>query len=605
ALKITKALNPVARILVDENLQKTLKNEGRSPTSKNKGFSITETTLLVLADLDDPDQVQQALQVVLDDYLNTNQTQKLVEHIQAGNPAETFGTVKPESKPKVNHSASHASESPAGEGHQTPTHPHSSPINNSEISPTAEVIGDNPAKAEAPSETDKALWQSILGISFIKQLKKKVQKGEPLTRSEKTFAFLYRFYESFLKPAGKLLKKGFHWGWDKWRNIGGKKYQTLFEIVGFLLIASFLTWSVITVVHTILIPVHWIERKIETVFHHVDTTPAQTAAQTTSANGNNNGQLAQSNLAPQHSFPLTSNSKKQAPVSSVPIAVTAWNPSDESQADLDFEIAAVSKQTRIKPFAFEPNILDAAIAGQRLQDLQDPDKYTLRRGRETDKVLGVNLLSTNLVVSFKSSDALGGFVDGSNKTSFYWEDVKTIHVNQLVSAGVTLYQCGVIADGMKEPFTLQCPRAEDLKHLISALEFWIKTSQGHYAPLTGMPYLNQGLVLNNDCVVDKLWADSPAWNAVSYIETAQPNRVAQLEASQQVKAGVALGDHLWSIGKVTPEKQERNDLEAGLQTLPVTFFVVPHAEWEKAMTARNQNRANSFRPKLKKVVLSL
>jgi hypothetical protein len=52
--------------------------------------------------------------------------------------------------------------------------------------------------------------------------------------------------------------------------------------------------------------------------------------------------------------------------------------------------------------------------------------------------------------------------------------------------------------------------------------------------LAGTHYLHQGLVLNNDRVMEKLWADSPAANAVSSMETAQPNHVAQLVASQQV-----------------------------------------------------------------------
>jgi hypothetical protein len=81
ALRITKTLNPTARALVQENLQKTLKNGDYNVITKNKAFSITEQTLLVLADLEDPGQVQQALQVILDDYLTADQAKKLVEHI--------------------------------------------------------------------------------------------------------------------------------------------------------------------------------------------------------------------------------------------------------------------------------------------------------------------------------------------------------------------------------------------------------------------------------------------------------------------------------------------------------------------------------------------
>jgi hypothetical protein len=104
--------------------------------------------------------------------------------------------------------------------------------------------------------------------------------------------------------------------------------------------------------------------------------------------------------------------------------------------------------------------------------------------------------------------------------------------------------------------SLQCSGPEDSEQLVSTLQYFIRSSRlAHDTAMGGMPYLYQGLVLNNDGVVEKLWADSPAWNAVSDIETAQPNRVAQLGASQQVKAAVTLGDHLWSIGKVTSEKK--------------------------------------------------
>jgi hypothetical protein len=96
-----------------------------------------------------------------------------------------------------------------------------------------------------------------------------------------------------------------------------------------------------------------------------------------------------------------------------------------------------------------------------------------------------------------------------------------------------------------------------------------------------MPYPSQGLVLNNDGVVDKLWAESP-----------------------MDKAGMALGDHLWSIGKVTSEKQSRSDLEVGLRSLPVTFFYATASEWDRALHDRNPAQTNSIRPKLRKVILT-
>jgi hypothetical protein len=56
-------------------------------------------------------------------------------------------------------------------------------------------------------------------------------------------------------------------------------------------------------------------------------------------------------------------------------------------------------------------------------------------------------------------------------------------------------------------------------------------------------------------------------NAVSPMKTAQPNHVAQPEASQQVKAGVDLGDMVWSVDKNAGLPPERKKLEAQLGIL--------------------------------------
>jgi S1-C subfamily serine protease len=88
------------------------------------------------------------------------------------------------------------------------------------------------------------------------------------------------------------------------------------------------------------------------------------------------------------------------------------------------------------------------------------------------------------------------------------------------------------------------------------------------------------LVLTGDCVVNKLWADSPA-----------------------DKAGLQLGDHLWSIGKAGDDPQEKKILETGLSTLPVTVFVASDSDWNKALIAKNSSMTPTFRPKLRKVLL--
>jgi hypothetical protein len=213
-----------------------------------------------------------------------------------------------------------------------------------------------------------------------------------------------------------------------------------------------------------------------------------------------------------------------------------------------------------------------------------------------------------LTIHYKSADPFG-FLSGNGLMNFLWEDVKYIHANEIdieTKNPYVIYQCSLVVSGSKYPLTIQCATSDDLEHLVSTMQYFIRSSRlARDTALGGTPYRLQGLVLNNDLVVDKLWANSPAWNAVSYIETAQPNHVAQLDASQQVKAGVVLGDHLWSVGKTAGDQQEKKDFEKGLSTLPVTLFVASDSDWNKALIAKNSNMTPTFRPKLRKLLLAL
>lgn len=115
------------------------------------------------------------------------------------------------------------------------------------------------------------------------------------------------------------------------------------------------------------------------------------------------------------------------------------------------------------------------------------------------------------------------------------------------------------------------------------MEYFIRHSRlAHDAQPGGMPYTTQGVKFANDRVVTLLWAGSP-----------------------MDKAGVGLGDHLWSVGKNTPEQQSRKDLEKGLSSLPVTFFAASPAEWDKAQLASRQSSSvNTIHPQLRKVLLA-
>ena len=106
AVTIMKLLTPTAREIIDQNLGKTTSNGSGSGQpkksektlifdysrriTKNKGFLITESILLSLADLGDPQKVEKALKVVMDDYLGEPEAKKLVEWEGMGYPLEDF-----------------------------------------------------------------------------------------------------------------------------------------------------------------------------------------------------------------------------------------------------------------------------------------------------------------------------------------------------------------------------------------------------------------------------------------------------------------------------------------------------------------------------------
>jgi len=251
---------------------------------------------------------------------------------------------------------------------------------------------------------------------------------------------------------------------------------------------------------------------------------------------------------------------------------------------LEQEIAALPKNCIVKAF---PVLTDEGMPGDlavsRMQGVTDPDKYTMMLGSGKQQIQSINTTTTNLIVNYKSTDPFNMF-NGPGQLNYFWEDVLYIHTDEIDvedKIPYQIYQLSLVVSGSKYALTLQCASQADLKHLVSTMQYFIRNSRlGHDTALAGMPYPHQGLVLNNDCVVEKLWAESP-----------------------MDKAAVSLGDHFWSIGKLAYQKQSRSDLEAGLSALPVTFFYATASEWDRAMKARNPNVANTFRPRLRKVVL--
>ncbi len=401
------------------------------------------------------------------------------------------------------------------------------------------------------------------------------------------------------------------WAWA-WANVPGHLIPAL--IVGGLLLWGYLSaWKVqrarMLVLSLCLGLFYyygrgWAESPMTGISSPAETqqTSPLSAPSTPYANGLNNVPLAQPKRV---SRPVVSTQVPtsapimayQPAVSFVPSASSSDSTSPINNGDksattlydpklLAQEIAALPKNCIVKSF---PVLTDEGMPGDlavsRIQGVTDPDKYTLIIDGDKKEIVNIATTTTNLIINCKSTDPLN--FNGSGPFNVFWEDVLYIHTDEIDISGENPSQhfhCTLIGSGAKNALTFQCNRADDLKHLVSALEYFIRNSRlGHDTALAGMPFPNQGLVLNNNCMVDKLWANSP-----------------------MDKAGVTLGDHLWSIGKITSGQQRRNDLEAGLQSLPVTFFTVSLAEWERALTAaRVPGQSNGFRPKLRKVILSL
>src|SRR5208282_5928421 len=117
------------------------------------------------------------------------------------------------------------------------------------------------------------------------------------------------------------------------------------------------------------------------------------------ANGLNKVPLAQSRHV---SRPVVSTQTYQPSVSFAPPSSPAQTLYDPKL--LEQEIAALPKNCIVKSF---PVLTDEGMPGDlavsRLQDLTDPDKYTMKVGSGTQKILSVNATTTNLIINYKST----------------------------------------------------------------------------------------------------------------------------------------------------------------------------------------------------------
>ncbi len=445
------------------------------------------------------------------------------------------------------------------------------------------------------SETMMLDWLS--DIPVIAQIKSKVKKGKPVTKGEVVLLWLHKAGEitgRLVKRILKLFKPFFkiiHWVWklmiDVLKEVGLYKYAKALFVFAALFTVCWFVWE--TFNYGFMRPVEFIWSKIAGS-HYLEPAQSRPVSQLEASTEMSSPTPAVSTLVPPVDRAMVHLKPKPTVIPTYRPSI-AFKMTDFDPKLLEQEIAAIPANSVIKNYVFQPDEgMPADLAVSRLQDLTDADKYTMMIGSGKQKILSVTPSNTNFIITYKSTDPLGLFGNSSGTMNIFLEDIQYIHINEIDCSSPRsgtqqpniIYQCSLVVSGAKNPLTIQCASAEDLGHLVSTLEYFIRQSRlGHDAQPGGMPYPSQGVKLNNNHVVTLLWAKSP-----------------------MDLAGVGLGDHFWSVGKITSVQQSLKDLEEGIQTLPATFFVVSPAEWEKAQTAAQKPGSDSsIHPKLRKVYL--
>ncbi len=319
-----------------------------------------------------------------------------------------------------------------------------------------------------------------------------------------------------------------------------------------------------------------IAKKDETIGNGTTTTlaepPMHRDAKATSTNPKDSKPLHLSTFKPVTKV-VSSPSPKAVP----------WNSDIEDRSYLEAEMEAIPLPARIKMVTFQVDIMSADMSVKRLGDLQDPEKYSLIVGHDKQKVLSVSPAMTGFTLTYGGGLPIEGILGGPGKIEFYWEDVKAIHCDEIKTKAKQLYQLGLVVNGMKRPFLVQCATPEALRHLLSAFEFWIGAATHAHPPISGMPYLSQGLRLDNSGKVAALWADSPA----------------DLAALQ-------FGDGIWSLDSDSNQPQGKNYIEGALDSLTPGkhyLYVVTPEDWKGGPLPSNLRMARPFNPKRQRMEL--
>ena len=263
---------------------------------------------------------------------------------------------------------------------------------------------------------------------------------------------------------------------------------------------------------------------------------------------------------------------RELPTSSY-LPAHAWTESDEDRAYLDSELLALPQPCRILDF---PVTVDAAMgegmATGRLQDLADPDKYTLMSWprQETDPVGHRGRHGAHPELAGGRLGKPGGqfpgcgLWPGQNRVLLGRRQGHPLQQNRNGGgpspSGLPMRRGGLqpekaLHGAMRQRGKLRAPGfGHGILHPVP---------RGRAADtIGGLPYLNQGVRLDGDGKAVMMWDNSPV-----------------------EKAGVLFGDRLWSVDTNTYGRQSRETLEAALQALASgkhNLFVVTPKDWDNA-----------------------
>ena len=286
---------------------------------------------------------------------------------------------------------------------------------------------------------------------------------------------------------------------------------------------------------------------------------------------------------------------------------TAFNGDDNEKTLLESAVDTFPSNRVIKPIPVTPDSsIGQLMAVNRVGDIAVESEYSLRIGQSGQKIASVTPSATGLTIAIEGGLPLGGLLGGGSALGFYWEDVQTIWCMELDTPtgktsvlrpqaegqdlsvpipqkGIGIYYFVLTATNLNQPLVVRCNTPNNLNHLVSAFEYFIKIAQGKYVPVTAMPYLNQGLVLGDENKITALWVGSPA-----------------------DQAGLTFKDHIWAVSGSQP--QTKADLEAALQALPSgkqTIEVVTGNDWLTARAKESREHNSKLEPKLTGVVLTV